>query len=123
MCSRSVISISLLGGITVGTQIASTVSDTLNEWGEEALKEQTRERAVIDATNAKLMKEQQREAEESARRAFEENVRRLGVMLEEGFVSPEEHTRLCAEAQKDFDEKIAWGRAFGPSLIEVIGKK
>lgn len=103
----------------MGTQI----QDEVAAWGKEVLEEQARERATIDTRNAERMQEQQQREEESARRDFEEDIRRLGVMLEEEFVSPEEHARLCAEAQKDLDEKIAWGRAFGPSLIEIIGKK
>lgn len=104
-------------------QITSTVSDTLNEWSNEVRREQARERAAIDAENAKLMKKQQQREEEAARRDYEEEIRRLGVMLGAEFASREEYTRLCEEAKKDLDERIKWSREFGPSLLEVLREK
>lgn len=107
----------------MNTKTGSTIHDTLNEWGKEALEEQARERAALDAENLKRMQEQEREEMNAARRDFDEETRRLEVMLKEDFVSPEGHARLCATAQKNLDEKLQWIRTFGPGLLEVLKKK
>lgn len=103
---------------TLGTQIEN--EDDVPEWGEEALAEQARERAALDAANAKRMQEQQQEKEKAAQKDYEEKVRQLTTRCDTGIISRDECDQLCNAAKKELDEEIDWGRSIVPGLIEVI---